>query len=360
VSPAFNIAVLPGDGVGPEVMTEALKILKSITARFGHTFSTRDDLVGGAGIDEFGTPLRPETLAMCRESEAILMGAVGGPKWDDPAASIRPEDAILGLRKQLDLYANLRPVKLFDPLLGSSTFKEDVIRGVDLLFVRESTGGTYFAEPKKVWTENGSRVGVDTTQYTEAEIARAVRIGFELARGRRKKLVSADKANVMASSRLWRTVASEIAKDYPDVELSHMYADACAMHLSRRPRDFDVIVTDNLFGDILSDEASMLAGSMGMMPSATLSDGKFGLYEPIHGSAPDIAGKGIVNPLAMILTTALMLRYSLGLEAEAKAIDDAVDTALTNGARTPDIAQPGEKTLTTSQMGDAVVAALEK
>jgi 3-isopropylmalate dehydrogenase len=354
---AFNIAVLPGDGVGPEVMAEALKVLNAITTKYGHTFSIRDDLVGGAGIDEFGTPLRPQTVQMCRDSEAVLMGAVGGPKWDDPTAATRPEDAILGLRKQLELFANLRPVKLFDALLSSSTFKEDVIRGVDLIFVRESTGGTYFAEPKKVWEENGKRIGVDTTQYDEDEIARAVKLGFELARNRRKKLVSADKANVMASSRLWRTVATEVSKDYPDVEFSHMYADACAMHLARRPRDFDVIVTDNLFGDVLSDEASMLAGSLGMMPSATLAaGGKFGLYEPIHGSAPDIAGKGIVNPLAMILTSALMLRLSLGLEAEAAAVESAVERALAAGARTPDIAQPGEATLSTSQIGDAVAA----
>jgi 3-isopropylmalate dehydrogenase len=353
----FNIAILPGDGVGPEVMSEALKVLQTITTKYRHTFSVTDDLVGGAGIDEFGTPLRPQTVQLCRESDAVLMGAVGGPKWDDPTAATRPEDAILGLRKQLELFANLRPVKLFDSLLSSSTFKEDVIRGVDLIFVREATGGTYFAEPKKVWEENGKRIGVDTTQYNEDEIARAVKLGFELARNRRKKLVSADKANVMASSRLWRTVANEVAKDYADVEFSHMYADACAMHLARRPRDFDVIVTDNLFGDVLSDEASMLAGSLGMMPSATLAaGGKFGLYEPIHGSAPDIAGKGIVNPLAMILTAAMMLRISLGLETEAAAVESAVERALASGARTPDIAQPGASTISTSQMGDAVVA----
>jgi 3-isopropylmalate dehydrogenase len=356
---AFNIAVLPGDGVGPEIMAEAFKVLNAITQKYRHTFSVKDDLVGGAGIDEFGTPLRPQTVQMCRESDAVLMGAVGGPKWDDPTAPTRPEDAILGLRKQLQLFANLRPVKIFDALLSSSTFKEDVIRGVDLIFVREATGGTYFAEPKKVWTENGKRIGVDTTQYDEDEIARAVKLGFELAQNRRKKLVSADKANVMASSRLWRTVATEVSKDYPDVEFSHMYADACAMLLARRPREFDVIVTDNLFGDVLSDEASMLAGSLGMMPSATLAEGgKFGLYEPIHGSAPDIAGKGVVNPLAMILTSALMLRISLGLETEAAAIESAVEQALARGARTPDIARPGEKTLSTSEMGDAVVANL--
>ncbi|HEX3246918.1 MAG TPA: 3-isopropylmalate dehydrogenase [Chloroflexota bacterium] len=356
---AFNIAVLPGDGVGPEIMAEAFKVLNAITQKYRHTFSVKDDLVGGAGIDEFGTPLRPQTVQMCRESDAVLMGAVGGPKWDDPTAPTRPEDAILGLRKQLQLFGNLRPVKLFDALLSSSTFKEDVIRGVDLIFVREATGGTYFAEPKKVWTENGKRIGVDTTQYDEDEIARAVKLGFELAQNRRKKLVSADKANVMASSRLWRTVATEVSKDYPDVEFSHMYADACAMLLARRPREFDVIVTDNLFGDVLSDEASMLAGSLGMMPSATLAEGgKFGLYEPIHGSAPDIAGKGVVNPLAMILTSALMLRISLGLETEAAAIESAVEQALARGARTPDIARPGEKTLSTSEMGDAVVANL--
>ena len=355
----FRIVVLPGDGIGPEVVAEGVKVLRAVERRFGHRFELRDETVGGAAIDAYGVPLRPETLTACKRAAAVLLGAVGGPKWDDPEAPVRPEQAVLELRRRLGLFANLRPVRTLAALAGNSTFKEEIIRGVDLMFVRELTGGTYFAKPKKIWSTPRGRRAVDTTAYTEQEIERAVRVGCELARGRRKRLTSVDKANVMATSRLWRQVAERVAAEYPDVRVEHMLADACAMHLTRRPTDFDVIVTDNLFGDLLTDLSSMLAGSLGMLPSASLGSGTLGLYEPIHGSAPDIAGRGLATPLATILSVALLLRHSLGLEREAQAVEAAVSDALDRGLRTPDTAAPGEPALLTAEMGDAVARAVE-
>lgn len=361
--PNFNIALLPGDGIGPEVVAEGVKVLDAVGERFGHEFTYTEDTVGGAAIDAFGVALRDETLEMCRAQDAVFFGSVGGPKWDDPNASVRPEQAILGLRKELGLFANIRPVKMYDFLAENTTLKPDVVRGVDMIVLRELTGGVYFGKPQKQWEENGERHVVDTLAYSEHEIERIVRVGFELAQGRRKKLTSVDKANVMESSRLWRTIVLEVAPDYPDVELEHLLVDACSMHLISRPGEFDVIVAENLFGDILSDEASMLAGSMGMLPSASLGERKpggtgLGMYEPIHGTAPDIAGQGIANPLAQILSGAMMLRLSLGLEAEAAAVEAAVDAVLAAGHRPPDVAGPDDTPKGTTEMGDLVVGAL--
>jgi 3-isopropylmalate dehydrogenase len=355
---SFKIVVLPGDGIGPEVVAEGVKVLRSVERRFGHTFNLDEHIVGGGAIDAYGTPLKPETVSAAKKADAVLLGAVGGPKWDDPKAEVRPEQAVLELRKSLGLYANLRPVKTLPALIDNSTFKPDVIRGVDLLFVRELTGGTYFATPKKIWqTKSGTRA-VDTTLYTEQEIERAVRAAFELARGRRKKVTSVDKANVMATSRLWRIVAERVAAEYPDIEFGHMLADSCAMHLTRRPTDFDVVVADNLFGDLLTDLAAMLGGSLGMLPSASLGAGKASLYEPIHGSAPDIAGKGLANPLATILSVSMLLRHALKLETEAAVVEAAVMRALDDGLRTPDTARAGEKALLCAEMGDHIAAAV--
>ncbi len=355
---AYKIVVLPGDGIGPEVVAEGVKVLRSIEKRFGHTFNLEEHTVGGAAIDKYGIPVQPETLAAAKKADAVLLGAVGGPKWDDPKAEVRPEQAVLGLRKGLGLYANLRPVRTLPALIDNSTFKPEVIAGVDLLFVRELTGGTYFAQPKKIWETKAGVRAVDTTFYTEQEIERAVRAAFELAKGRRKKVTSVDKANVMATSRLWRIVAERVAGDYPDIEFGNMLADSCAMHLTRRPTDFDVIVADNLFGDLLTDLAAMLGGSLGMLPSASLGAGKASLYEPIHGSAPDIAGKGLANPLATILSVAMLLRHGLKLEAEAAAIEAAVHQALDEGLRTPDTARAGEKALLCAEMGDQIAASV--
>lgn len=361
----FNLALLPGDGIGPEVIQEAQNVLAALARRFRHDFHYIEDTVGGAAIDRFGVALRPETLTLCKKQDAVLFGAVGGPKWDDPKALVRPEQAILGLRKGLGLFANLRPVRLYPFLAGQTALKPEVVDGVDLLILRELTGGIYFGKPQRRWTTARGRRAVDTCRYTEQEIARIVRLAFELARGRRKKVTSVDKANVLDTSRLWREVATEVGRDYPDVQLEHLLVDSCAMHLIRRPTDFDVIVTENLFGDILTDEASMLAGSMGMLPSASLGARRrgrsrrvFGLYEPIHGSAPDIAGKGKANPVAAILSAALLLRHSLGLEREAAAIEAAVERVLRDGARTADLAPPGAPSLSTSEMGARIAAAL--
>ena len=354
----FNILIVPGDGIGPEIVKEGCKVLEAVSDRFGQRFELTEESVGGAAIDRWGVAIREETVERARRSDAVLFGAVGGPKWDDPNAAVRPEQAILRLRKELDLFANLRPTRAFPALLASSNLKPEVVSGVDFIFVRELTGGTYFAEPKKVWSEDGKRKAVDTCFYTEDEIARVLRVGFELARGRKKVLHSLDKANVMATSRLWRQVADEVAREYPDVQLVHMLADAAAMHLLRRPTDFDVMVADNLFGDMLTDEAAMLAGSLGLMPSASLGSGSLGLYEPIHGSAPDIAGQGRANPLATILSVALMFRHSLKLDAEARAVEQAVDDVLARGLRTPDLAGGDADALSTSEMGDAVATAL--
>jgi 3-isopropylmalate dehydrogenase len=356
----FNLAVLPGDGIGPEVTTEAIKALQAIGKRFDHNFNLHYGLVGGVAIDKTGTALPEDVLKTCKNCDAVLLAAVGGPKWDDPKAKVRPEDGLLALRKELGLFANLRPVKVSPFLVDSTNLKPEVIRGVDLIFVRELTGGLYFARPKRRWQTSRGRRATDSMTYSEQEIERIVRVGFELARGRRKKLTSVDKANVLESSRLWRQVAIEVASDYPDVELDHMLVDACAMRLIQNPAYFDVIVTENMFGDILTDEASMLAGSMGMLPSASLAgvprEGSriFGMYEPIHGSAPRRAGLDMANPIATILSIAMMLRYSLGLIKEAKVVEIAVEEVLSQGYRTYDIMSEGKIRVGTKEMGDLI------
>ena len=354
----FDIAVLPGDGVGPEVMTQALRVLQAVGERFGHSFSTDEGLIGGVAIDVEGKALSYETLSMCKKADAVLLGAVGGSKWDDPQAKLHPEDGLLALRKGLKLFANLRPVKVFPMLVDSANLKPEVVRGVDLMVVRELTGGLYFGEPKKQWRTAKGRQAVDTMAYSEAEIERILRVGFELARSRRKKLTSVDKANVLQSSRLWRQIAIEMSADYPDIELQHMLVDACAMRLIQRPTELDVVVTENTFGDILTDEASMLAGSMGMLPSASLAEipsGKtFGMYEPIHGSAPSRAGQDLANPIATILSVAMMLRYSFALETEAQAVENAVLATLEQGYRTYDIMSEGMTTVGTIEMGNSI------
>jgi 3-isopropylmalate dehydrogenase len=354
-----NIVLLPGDGIGPEVINEARKVLETVGRQFGHTYHFQEGAIGGIAIDETGTPLPEETLQMCLASDAVLLGAVGGPKWSDPFAPVRPEQGLLGLRKALGVFANLRPVIVFDALADASPLRPERVRGVDLMFVRELTGGLYFGQPQGREVVNGRRSAVDTLRYSEREIARVLHVAFRLARGRRWKVTSVDKANVLASSRLWREVTQEVAAEYPDVSCEDMLVDACSMHLLNRPADFDVIVTENMFGDILSDEASMIAGSLGMLPSASLGEpGCPGLYEPIHGSAPDIAGKGIANPLATILSAAMMLRSSLGLEREAAAVEAAVAAVLEAGYRTADLARPGQPAIRTQGMGDLVVSKL--
>jgi len=350
------IAVLPGDGIGPEVVGEAKRVLAVVEEKWGHTFTLREALIGGAAIDATGSALPPETLEVARAADAVLLGAVGGPKWDDPRAKVRPEQGLLAIRKALGLYANLRPVAVNPKLLHASPLRPDLLVGVDMLVVRELTGGIYFGDKLR----DGDRA-VDTCVYTVPEVERIVRTAARIARGRRKKLTSVDKANVLETSRLWREVTVRVMKEeFPDVALSHMLVDACAMHLIRRPADFDVIVTENMFGDILTDEASMLAGSMGMLPSASLGEGKRGLYEPIHGSAPDIAGKGVANPYATILSVSLLLRHSLGLEAEARAIEAAVGRAIDRGVLTGDLALPGSVPASTTTAGDAVIEALRQ
>ena len=354
----FDIAVLPGDGVGPEVIAEALKVLQAVGEKFGHSFHLHDGLIGGVAIDALGTALSDETLEMCKQCDAVLLGAVGGSKWDDPQAKIHPEDGLLALRKELELFANLRPVKVFPMLVDSTNLKPEVVRGVDLVVVRELTGGLYFGQPKKQWQTPVGRQAVDTLAYSEVEIERILKVGFQLARNRRKKLASVDKANVLQSSRLWRQIAKEVSADYPDVELQHMLIDACAMRLIQRPTDLDVVVTENMFGDILTDEASMLAGSMGMLPSASLAGipkGKtLGMYEPIHGSAPRRAGQNLANPIATILSAAMMLRYSFAMETEAMAVENTVLAVLEQDYRTYDIMSEGKVRVGTKEMGDLI------
>ncbi len=362
-----RIAVLGGDGIGPEVTAESMKVLDALGRRFGHRFDWVPGLVGGRSIDERGTAIDNDTLNLVLGSDAVLFGAVGGPKWDDPLAKVRPEDGILTLRKTLGLFANLRPVKVFPQLAGSSPLKEDRLSGVDFVIIRELTGGLYFGKPKRRWENSRGRRAVDTLSYTEKEIQRVVRVGFELARMRGKRLHSLDKMNVMETSRLWREVATEVGHEYPDVELIHMLADNAAMQIVTNPDVFDVIVTENTFGDILSDEAAVIGGSMGMLPSASLTSipksngrrrrgGKPALYEPIHGSAPDIAGKGIANPLASLLSSAMMLRWSFGLHKEADALEEAVNGFLAEGYRTADIAGAGQHAVQTSRVGDMIAA----
>jgi 3-isopropylmalate dehydrogenase len=348
-----TIAVLAGDGIGPEVMAQGLRCLRAVADAHGHQFELNALPFGGAAIDLCGSPLPESTLKACLEADGVLLGAIGGPKWSAPEAKVRPEQGLLGLRKALGVYANLRPVKVHPALLGSSTLKAEILEGVDLVFVRELTGGIYFGEKRR---DAGSATDVCT--YTVEEIERIVRVAARLARQRWGKVVSIDKANVLETSRLWREVTTRVMRaEFPEVSLEHMLVDSAAMHLIRRPRDFDVLVTENMFGDILTDEASMLAGSLGLLPSASLGDGTRGVYEPIHGSAPDIAGRGIANPCGMMLSVALLLRHSLGLEAEATALESAVSAALEGGARTADIAAGG-RALATGEMGDAVLSRL--
>jgi 3-isopropylmalate dehydrogenase len=350
----FSILVLAGDGIGPEVVAEGTRVLRAVGAKYGHQFDLREALLGGIAIDRTGTALPPATLELARRSDAVLLGAVGGPKWDDPTAAVRPEQGLLAIRRELGLYANLRPVNIHPRLLGASTLKPEVLKGVDLLVVRELIGGIYFGEKHR----EPDRAS-DLCVYTTPEIERVVRRACELARARRKKLTSVDKANVLESSRLWRRVTTELVRrEYPDLELEHVLVDACAMYLARRPASFDVIVTENMFGDILTDEASVLAGSMGLLPSASLGDGRLGLYEPIHGSAPDIAGRGISNPYATILSVAMLLRHSLGLDEEAGAVERAVSGAIERGVLTADVAPAGTTPATTTQAGQAVVDGL--
>jgi len=346
-----KIAVLAGDGIGTEVTAQARRVLETIAAEFRHTFSFEDALIGGIAIDETGNPLPDETVALCQASDAVLLGAVGGPKWDDPTAAVRPEQGLLGIRKALGLYANLRPVTLYPELIDASTIKREVLEGTDLLVVRELTGGIYFGERGR---RDGGKTAFDTMIYSEGEVERVVRVAFELAAGRRHKVTSVDKANVLESSRLWRSVARRVAAEHPDIAFDELLVDACSMHLIRKPSSFDVIVTGNMFGDILTDEASMLSGSMGMLPSASLAEGSLGLYEPIHGTAPDIAGQDVANPLAAILSAALLLRHSLKLDQEAVAVEHAVQQVLRDGYRTADIARPGEATVGTQEMGGLV------
>jgi 3-isopropylmalate dehydrogenase len=357
------IAVLPGDGIGPEVTAEAVRVLDTIGQHYGHHFDFAYGLLGGCAIDATGSALPAETVLLCQASDAVLLGAVGGPQWDDPTAQVRPEQGLLGIRKVLGLYANLRPVKLTPALLHASTLKPEALAGVDLLVVRELTGGIYFGARQEATGDN--QVAYDTMLYSRPEIERVTRLAAQAARGRRSQLASVDKANVLASSRLWRRVVTElVAAEFPDVALEHVLVDAMAMHLIRRPAAYDVVLAENLFGDILTDEASMLAGSMGLLPSASLGEAlnphgqPRGLYEPIHGSAPDIAGQGIANPLAAILSVAMLLRHSLGLEVEAEVVEAAVAAVLAAGLRTPDIADGAVEVLGTAGMGAAVVRRL--
>lgn len=358
INSEFQIAVFAGDGVGPEIMKEALKVLRIISDKNHIGFKLTEGLIGGSAYDACGTPFPEESLNLALASDAVLLGAVGGPKWEGLDYSVRPERALLGLREKLGLFANLRPVVVFDELLDASPLKKDVVQGIDIMILRELTGDVYFGRPRGVTRDkDGQRTGVNTMIYTEEEIRRIAVRAFELARGRRKNLMSVDKANVLETTELWRNVVTEVGRNYPDVTLKHMYVDNCAMQLIRNPSQFDVIVTTNLFGDILSDEAAMLTGSIGMLPSASLGESK-ALYEPIHGSAPDIAGKNIANPLATILSVAMMLRYSLVRPAEAALVEKAVAGVLKDGWRTQDIYSAGGNLAGTQEMGDAVARKL--
>ena len=350
----FKITLLPGDGIGPEVVGEAVRVLETIASKYKHSFSFQERLMGGCSIDKYGSSLTDETLADCVASDSVLLGAVGGPKWDDPKAKDRPERGLLALRKGLGVFANLRPVKVHPALIDGSPLKPEKLNGVDILVIRELTGGLYFGFPKGRDIKDGRERAVDTLEYYDYEIKRIMNLAFNLAKGRKKKVTSVDKANVLESSRLWRQIATQVGKENPDVELEHVLVDTASMRLITGPAWMDVVVTENMFGDILTDEASVLAGSMGMLPSASLGESTVGLYEPIHGSAPDIAGKGIANPIGTILSTAMMLRHSFKLETEAAAIESAVDQAITDGVRSADL---GGK-LTTRQMADEIIKRL--
>ncbi|MFW9603815.1 MAG: 3-isopropylmalate dehydrogenase [Trichlorobacter sp.] len=362
MSKTFKIAVLPGDGIGPEVMAQAIRVLDTVGSKFGATFEKTHANVGGAGIDLEGKALPETTVSICKSSDAILFGSVGGPKWETLPPDEQPErGALLPLRKIFGLYANLRPAIIFPSLTGASSLKEEVIAGgFNVLVIRELTGGIYFSQPKGIEGTGRDRIGIDTMKYSVPEIERITHVAFQAAQKRGKKVCSIDKANVLSSSVLWREIVTDIAKQYPDIELSHMYVDNAAMQLVRWPKQFDVILCENMFGDILSDEAAMLTGSLGMLPSASLAEGTFGMYEPSGGSAPDIAGQGIANPIAQILSAGMMLKFSCGMVDAADAIDAAVAKVLDQGYRTRDIYQnlPGEKLVNTQEMGDVIIAAL--
>ena len=350
----FKITVLPGDGIGPEIMEQALKVLQAVGVKFGHRFAFTRGLIGGSAYDAAGHPLPKETLDLCRAGDAIMLGAVGGPKWDSLPVHLRPEaGALLPLRKELGLYANLRPATVFPALVNASTLKPEVVSGLDVLVIRELTGGLYFGEKRREPLPGGGIRVIDTLLYTTAEIERIARLGFEMARKRRGRLTSVDKANVLESSRHWREVVNGLAPEYPGVELDHMYVDNCAMQIVRAPGQFDVIVTENTFGDIISDEISMVTGSLGMLPSASLG-GQVGLYEPIHGSAPDIAGQNKANPIATVLSAAMMLKYSLNLDTESQSVNQAVAGVLDRGYRTADLMQEDMKLVSTIEMGDLI------
>jgi 3-isopropylmalate dehydrogenase len=352
---SYKIAVLPGDGIGPEIVGEAVKVLMAVGKKHKICFETKEALIGGASIDKYGIPLTEETLKLTSSRDAVLLGAVGGPKWEGLDYSIRPDRALLALRKELGLFANLRPAKIYPVLADASTLKKEIIEDVDIMVIRELTGGLYFGTPKGVEKlPDGTERGINTMIYTTSEIERIAKVAFDVARKRRKKVTSVDKANVLETTELWRRVVTRVHKDYQDVELNHMYVDNCAMQLVRNPKQFDVIVTENTFGDILSDEAAMLTGSIGMLPSASLG-GKVGMYEPIHGSAPDIAGQDKANPIATILSVAMMLRFSFDLTKEADDIERAVEGVLNKGYRTADIYQSGKKLTGCKEMGEVVV-----
>ncbi|MFT4416519.1 3-isopropylmalate dehydrogenase [Fredinandcohnia humi] len=353
-----SIAVLRGDGIGKEVTKGAIEVLKAVAVQYNHEFTFQHALIGGAALDAEGTPLPAETLEVCKKSDAVLLGAVGGPKWDVNPPHLRPEKGLLQIRKELNLYANVRPVTCYNSLLDSSPLKKEIIENVDFVIVRELTGGLYFGKPSGRKIDNGEEAVVDTLSYKRSEMKRIIEKAFEMARSRRKKITSVDKANVLESSRMWREVAEEVAKDNSDIMLEHMLVDNAAMQLIRNPRQFDVIVTENMFGDILSDEASMLTGSLGMLPSASLSTDGPSLYEPIHGSAPDIAGKNLANPIATILSAAMLLRLSFGLEEEATAVERAVEQVLDAGYRTADVASVQKRAVTTGEMVERIKEAL--
>lgn len=349
----YTITVISGDGIGQEVVGGALKVLDAVAKKYHHQFTFEHALAGGAALDAVGVPLPEDTLASCRASDAVLLGAVGGPKWDNNPPHLKPEQALLGLRKNLGLYANIRPAKIYSALLDASTLKQDVVEGVDIVVVRELTGGIYFGTPRGIESKNGEAVATNTLTYSESEIKRIAESAFEIAMKRKKKVCSVDKANILETSQLWRKTVIAVAKKYPGIELSHMYVDNCAMQLIRNPKQFDVIVTENMFGDILSDEAAMLTGSIGMLASASLG-GKVALYEPVHGSAPDIAGQDKANPIATIASVAMMLRFSFNLQKEADDVETAIQKVLDNGYRTPDIATPNTKRIGTQEMASQI------
>ncbi|MDT8718715.1 3-isopropylmalate dehydrogenase [Clostridium sp. 19966] len=355
----MKLAVIPGDGIGPEVINQALKVLKVVTEKYGVNLETEEVLMGGIAIDKTGVPLPQETIDICKKSDAVLLGAVGGEKWDTLPGHLRPEAGLLGIRKALDVYANLRPAIVFPQLKSASMLKEEALKdGLDVMIIRELIGGSYFGEKKRVKLEDGTYKAWDTQLYTTAEITRITHMAFNIAKKRENKLTLVDKANVLESSRLWREVVTDIAKSYPEVELNYMYVDNAAMQLIRKPSQFNVILTENMFGDILSDEASMITGSLGMLPSASLGDGNVGLYEPIHGSAPDIAGQDKANPLATIMSTALMLKYSFNMDAAAKDIEEAINKVLDMGYRTLDIMSEGKQAVGCEKMGDLIIEQL--